>query len=571
MKCLRINMAGLSIVEETLPSEYAELGGRGLTAEIINKEVPAKCDPLGPENKLVAAIGLLGGTNFIDTSRLSFGGKSPLTLGIKESNAGGTIGAALGSTGIKAFIIEDQAPEGELYHLKISSEGKAELIAASDCKGMRTYSLAQKLFKQFGDKMTVACIGPAGEHKMLCASIQTSDTDGRTCRAAGRGGMGAVMGSKGLKSIMVEKGGKYETPIADPKAFKEGLKTYIKAVKEHPMSGVMWPNLGTAGLVAPVNLNGAFPALNATQGTLEGWEKISGETMAETIKKRGGKTTHKGCSKCIIHCSNDYVDEKGELITASLEYETIWSMGGMTGITDLDVIARLDRMSDDLGLDTMSTGVALGVAMDAGYKKFGDSEAALEMMEEIAKGTEFGKILGDGPVAVGEHFKHHRIPVVKRQSIAAYDPRAMPGNGVIYATSPMGADHTAANLIEEYLTGQLDPQKKSGHVEAAKNAQPVFTFADSIGVCLFATVAMGTPEGGEAFFKVMTALLGRPFGPEDMMAMGLRCIEKEKEFNKKAGFTSKDDRLPEFFKTEPLPPSNAVFSISDEDLDSVFS
>jgi aldehyde:ferredoxin oxidoreductase len=192
-------------------------------------------------------------------------------------------------------------------------------------------------------------------------------------------------------------------------------------------------------------------------------------------------------------------------------------------------------------------------------------------MDEIEKGTELGKILGDGPSAVGRHFNHHRVPVVKNQSIAAYDPRRLPANGVTYATSTMGADHTAANLVGEYLGGALDPEKSEGHVEASKNLQPVMAFVDCIGLCLFASVPMASPEGGAALFKAMSAFLGKPFGPEDMIGMGGRCMKIEHEFNLKAGLSAKDDRLPEFFKKEALPPHNHVFKISDEALDSVFA
>jgi aldehyde:ferredoxin oxidoreductase len=206
-----------------------------------------------------------------------------------------------------------------------------------------------------------------------------------------------------------------------------------------------------------------------------------------------------GCAQCIVHCSNEFVDKAGKYVTSSLEYETIWSMGGMTGIDDLDTIARLDYLCDDIGVDTMSTGVGVAVAMDAGHEKFGDREAAVRMVEEIAQGTAFGKILGNGPVAVGKHFNHSRVPVVKGQSIAAYDPRAMLGNGVTFATSPMGADHTAGNLVGAYLTRQLDPLKKEGQVETSRNLQIAMAAADCTGMCFMAIVALTTPEGGALF------------------------------------------------------------------------
>jgi aldehyde:ferredoxin oxidoreductase len=342
-------------------------------------------------------------------------------------------------------------------------------------------------------------------------------------------------------------------------------------VKADHMSAEVMPKLGTAALVAPVNSMGAFPSYNARKGTLDGWEKISGEVMAELIQERGGNTTHMGCAQCIIHCSNEFVDKDGEFVTGSLEYETIWAMGGMTGIADLDTIARLDNLCDDIGIDTMSTGVAIAVAMDAGYKEFGDAKAAVEMVEEIAQGTEFGKILGDGPAAVGEHFNHDRVPVIKGQSIAAYDPRAMLGHGVTYATSPMGGDHTAGNVVGAYLERKLDPLNPEGQVGTSRFLQTAMAAFDTMGQCFMANVALLSPEGFEAFGKVIGAKLGSQLGPDDFPhAIGMRVLKAEREFNRKAGFTNQDDRLPRFFYEEPLPPHNTVFVISDEEIDSVF-
>jgi aldehyde:ferredoxin oxidoreductase len=571
MKFIRVNMGTKAVSIEDVPEEYRGLGGRGLTSVMINEEVLPNCDPLGPDNKLIVAPGLLSGTSLVNTSRISVGAKSPLTGGIKESNAGGTVAAALGRLGITAVVIEGQAPQGELSFLRIDKEGTASLIPAQEYKGMRTYQLVEKILKTYGEKTSVLCIGPAGEYRLPLASIQSSDIDGRPCRAAGRGGLGAVMGAKGLKAIIVDQGGKRADAIADPKAFTEAAKEVVKAIREDHMSGHVMPELGTAALVAPVNAMGAFPSYNATKGVLDGWEGISGEAMAELIKKRGGNTTHMGCAQCIIHCSNTFVDNKGMYVTGSLEYETIWSMGGMTGITDLDTIAQLDFLCDDIGVDTMSTGVALAIAMDAGHKQFGDGKAAIEMVEEIAKGTAFGKILGNGPVAVGRHFNHARVPAVKGQGVAAYDPRAMLGNGVTFATSPMGADHTAGNLVGLYLTQQLDPLKPEGQVETSRFLQTAMAAFDSTGMCLIAFLSLLTPEAGEAFLKVLNAKLGTELGPEDFPgAMGTRVLKAEREFNKKAGFTNKDDRLPEFYYKEPLPPHNTVFIISDEALDSTF-
>ncbi len=564
-------MSRQSIRVEDVPKSYLGLGGRSLTATIINTEVPPKCDPLGPENKLIFAPGLLSGTNLINTSRLSVGAKSPLTGTIKESNAGGTVAAALGHLGITAIVVEGQAAKGEMFILRIDEKGEASLLPANEFKGMRTYSLVAKLMKTYGNKTSVTCIGPAGEYLMKSASIQTSDVDDHPCRAAGRGGLGAVMGSKGLKAIVVDRQGKSPDAIANPEAFKEAAKTLALKVKENPFSGQLLANVGTAGILGAINAMGAFPSYNATKGVLPGWENISGENLTKIMKERGGGPGHMGCAQCIVHCSNVFMDKQGKYVTSSLEYETIWAMGGMTGIKDLDTIARLDFLCDDIGLDTMNTGVAVAVAMDAGYKKFEDGQAAIEMVEEIGKGTEMGKILGDGPAAVGKHFKHHRIPVVKGQSIAAYDPRAMQGNGVTYATSPMGADHTAGNVMGLYMAKKLDPLKAEGQVKASRGAQIAMAAMDSIGLCILAAVALASPEAGAALVQALSAKSGTPLGPDAIPQMGIRALMAEKEFNRKAGFTNKDDRLPEFFYKEALPPHNTVFAVTDEELDTTLA
>jgi aldehyde:ferredoxin oxidoreductase len=570
MKLIRVNLSDKSIKYENVPQSYAGLGGRGLTSVLVNAEVPPACNPLGPENKLVFAPGLLSGTSLVNTSRLSVGAKSPLTGTIKESNAGGTVGQALGRLGVTAIVVEGRSADGQLQLLRIDEKGGADLLPAGEFKGMRTYALTESLIKTYGKNTSVMCIGPAGEAMMKSASIQSSDMDNRPCRAAGRGGLGAVMGSKGLKALIVDRTGKSPDAIADPEAFRGAARVFAKAVRENGFSGKLLPAYGTATLVAALNSMSAFPSYNATKGVLEGWEKISGETLAKTMKERGGGPGHIGCAQCIIRCSNIYNDREGGYLSSSVEYETIWAFGGMTGITDLDAIARMDFLCDDLGLDTMNTGVALAVAMDAGYRPFGDAKAAIGMLEEIALGTDMGRLLGDGPAAVGARFNHRRVPAVKGQSIAAYDPRGIQGNGVTYATSPMGADHTAGNLIGQYMAGHFSADKTEGLAKASRSAQVQMAVMDSLGLCIFAAFAIGSPEGGKAFFQLLSAKTGTGFGPESLEQMGMRILQAEREFNRNAGFTSKDDRLPEFFYKEPLPPRNTLFTVTDKELDAVF-
>jgi aldehyde:ferredoxin oxidoreductase len=573
MQFIKVNLTAKTIQKEDVPDAYAGLGGRALTSCYINDNVPATCDPLGPENILVFAPGYFSATPLVNTSRLSIGAKSPLTGGIKESNVGGTAAAALGNLGITAIVVEGQAAEGETWLIKVDANGQAELVDGGAYKGLRTYALAEKLFEAFGAKNSVTCIGPAGEYQLSAASIQTTDLDDHPCRAAGRGGLGAVMGSKGLKALIVSRAGKAADAMADAAAFKAAAKAYARAVKADEFSGEILPELGSACLVEAINAVGAFPTRNAREGQFEHADKISGETMARVIRERGGKTTHKGCSQCIIDCSNEYVDEKGAYVTSSLEYETIWSMGGMIGNGDLDAVARLDFLCDDIGLDTISTGVALAVAMDAGHASFGDAQAAIAMVEEVADGTEFGKIIGNGPAAVGRHFNHDRVPVMKGQSMAAYDPRAIQGMAVTYATSPMGGDHTAGWVVDQNLEdfgGTLDRFSAEGQVEASRATQIHMAAVDSVGICDFAQSGLASPEGIANVYRMVAAKSGRPFGEEDWEALGLRVLKAERAFNRRAGFTPKDDRLPRMFYEEPLPPHNKVVVISDAEMEATF-
>lgn len=572
MRFLRVNMTDLTIRSEECGPVYEALGGRALTSIMVNKEVPAICDPLGPANKLIFAPGYFTGTTLVNTGRLSVGAKSPLTGGIKESNVGGTVAFSLARLGIAAVIVEGQCTD-RLFFLHIAADATAELIDASQYQGMRTYALVEQLHRTYGDKKSITCIGPAGDMKLLSASIQSTDLDGRPCRAAGRGGLGAVMGAKGLKALLVDQSGKTAAEIVDKDAFASAAKSYAKAVRADEFSGEILPKLGTAALVEAINAAGAFPTRNAREGQFDGAEKISGETMAELIKSRGGQTTHKGCSQCIIDCSNVFVDKKGEYVTSSLEYETIWSMGGMIGNDDLDAIARLDFLCDDIGLDTMNTGVAIGIAMDAGYRRFGDAAAAIALVEEVVDGSELGQAIGNGPVAVGKYFNHNRVPTVKGQSIAAYDPRAIQGMAVTYATTPMGADHTAGWVVAQNLEafgGTVNPREAAGQVELSRNSQIHMAAVDSVGICDFAQSGLATLEGMDTVYTMYGAKAGSPFSANGWTELGLKVLKAERSFNRAAGFTAKDDRLAPMFYNEPLPPYNVVVKVSDEEMDSTF-
>jgi len=327
-------------------------------------------------------------------------------------------------------------------------------------------------------------------------------------------------------------------------------------------------------LVGPMNAMGAFPARNAMQGALAGWEQISGDALLELISRRGGKPTHAGCSNCIIGCSNVVIDEKGAYVTSGLEYETIWALGGMCEIADLDAIARFDYLCDDLGVDTMNAGCALAVAMEAGVCQFGDGAAALELLAEVRAGSEVGRLIGTGPAAVGRVYGIERVPVVKNQSIAGYDPRAIQGMGVTYATSPMGADHTAGWTVAaciEAMGGTLDPLSPVGQVACSQQAQIHQAAFDCTGLCQFTGFPLSDdPEGASGMLDMLSARHGRQVTAADMVRLGKQVLRVEHQFNLKAGLTAADDRLPSFFCKEPLPPHNKTFLVADEELDRFF-
>ncbi len=570
---LRVNMKKMTCTYETLPEQIRGLGGRGLSSSLVAREVPPAGDPLGPENRLVFAPGMLSGTICPNSGRLSIGGKSPLTGGIKESNVGGTGAAKMARIGLEALIIEDQPAQGKLYVLSLRPNA-AELIPADNLKGRGTYATAQMLGKKFGEKSALFCIGPAGELLLRSASIQVTDPDGNPCRAAGRGGLGALMGSKGLKAIVVDDTKGQSPHIADPDLFRAGQKKVAEAIKNHPFTGQAMPALGTAMVVSAMNAIGAFPALNARTGTYDKWEQLSGEALAERIAERGGQTTHAGCSTCIIRCSNVFVDRDKKYVTSGLEYETIWALGGMCDIPDLDVIARFDYLCDDLGIDTMNTGCAIAVAMEAGVKKFGDAAGALELVREIGSGSEIGTLIGDGPAAVGKKYGLTRVPVVKNQSVAGYDPRAVQGMGVTYATCPMGADHTAGWTVGaclEAMGGKLDPLSPAGQVDCSRRIQIATAAADCTGICQFAGFPLNDiPAGGQGLLEMLNAKYGTSHGPEYLTELGKRVLRIERVFNLKAGLTAQDDRLPDFYYTEQLPPHNKPFLVKNEEMDRLF-
>ncbi|HTY20753.1 MAG TPA: aldehyde ferredoxin oxidoreductase C-terminal domain-containing protein [Geobacteraceae bacterium] len=573
---LRIDMgaAGGPKMTTEPAGELATLGGRAITSTIVANEVPPLCHPLGAENKLVIAPGMLSGTAGSMTGRLSVGCKSPLTGGIKESNAGGQLAQVMARLGYAAIILEGRPSGDDLYKIYINKDG-VQIDIDNSLKLLDNYPLIEVLRKVYGEKAAYMTIGSAGERKMLSASIACTDPQLRPTRHCGRGGVGAVMGSKGIKAIILDDAGMKNRPPKDPEKFRDANRKFVEGLRKHPVTGEALPTYGTNVLTNILNEAGGYPTYNFKQGQFPGSVKLSGEAQAELEIKRGGTATH-GCHRgCVIQCSGIYNDKDGHYLTKQPEYETVWSHGGHCGIDDLDTVARLDFMDDNIGVDTIEMGVTIGIAMDAGIIQFGDSEGAIKLMEEVGKGTPLGRILGSGAEITGKVYGVERVPVVKSQALPAYDPRAVQGIGVTYATSTQGADHTAGYAIATNILkvgGDVDPLKPEGQVDLSRNLQIATAFIDSTGMCLFIAFAiMDQPETFQALLDMFNAFYGIEMTGDDVVALGKKVLSIERDFNKRAGFTAQHDRLPRYFYTEPVAPHNLTFKVTDEELDEVFN
>ncbi|WP_319467262.1 aldehyde ferredoxin oxidoreductase C-terminal domain-containing protein [uncultured Pseudodesulfovibrio sp.] len=549
---------------------YANLGGRALTSRIINKEVPADCHPLSSENKLVFATGLLGGSTAANSGRLSVGTKSPLTGGIKESNSGGLFAHKMPKMDLLAIILEDKPAEAAPFSTLFISEDKVEFRDASNIMGVDNYPAHDKLLEEYGDKLCCGMIGPAGETLRKTATIQFTDPYKRPARSAGRGGTGAVMGSKKIKAIILDSAVNNKVGAADVDAFKAARKEWVGILQGHPVTSQGLPGFGTSILVNLVNEAGALPTKNFRFGQCDHAADISGEKIAELIESRKGKTTE-GChTGCVIQCSQQYNNADGEYVTSGFEYETVWAFGANALIQDVDDIAALDRLCDEKGMDTIEAGNTIAVAMDGGILPWGDGKAAIELLSKVGTDDPMGMILGNGVDFAGGAFGVERLPTVKGQSMPAYDPRAVKGVGVTYATTTMGADHTAGygvcqNILK--VGGDVDGHKKEGNVELSKNLQIATAAIDSMGFCLFVAFAVLDSENGvQAMADLVQAYTGNTFTADDLVNLGVNALKDEQDFNKRAGFTKMDDKLPRFFETDPLPPHNVVWDIDEDEL-----
>ena len=577
-KILRINMTDLTATYEDVPEKWSRWAGRGLTSAITCEEVDPLCHPLGPNNKLVISPGWVTGTPAAPSSgRTSFGGKSPLTGGIKESNAGGLSGQMIAKLGLAAIIVEGTPAKGKWYTLVVSKDGVA-FEDAADLVGKGMYEVDELLWQKY-PKTAVIGIGQAGEMKLSNAGISVNDPENKPGRYAGRGGLGAVMGARGVKAMVIIDAGAPGVEIVDMELFKQGRKKLTESIMEHGLTkkGGALNAFGTAVLVNILNEAGGLPTRNFSAGQFEGAVKISGEAIAEVCEQRGGEgTMGHGCHPgCIIKCSNIYPDESGKAFTSCIEYESTWSLGANCGIDNLEYVAQMNRACNDIGLDTIEAGNAIAVAMEGGLLPFGDAEGALKTFDEVRNGTPLGRILGQGVEATARAFGVSRVPTVKGQSMPAYEPRAVKGIGVTYATTPMGADHTAGYTIAPEIvgvSGKLDPLSDEGKAELSLTFQAATAFIDSTGYCLFiAFPILDIAKGWEGMAESVAGVTGQNITGADVVTLGKEILKMERLFNEKAGFTAEDDRPPEFMVNESLPPHNVKWTITNEQLDSVFA
>ena len=566
-RILRVDLTTGKCAFEELSGRYKGLGGRGLTSAIVASDVPPKADPLGPENVVVFAPGIIAGTSLPNSGRLSVGGKSPLTGTIKESNSGGSAARKLARLGIAALVLRGKSADP--VTITITKEGVA-FRPASSLWGMGNYAAVERLKTEFPGTGLIT-IGPAGEKMLKAAAVVVTSPD-YLLRTAARGGLGAVLGSKKVKAISVDDTDGPGVSIARPETFQAASKAVTDGVVAHPLSDGLRA-FGTSLLVGLMNEMGGLSTRNFSTGRFAAAEKIGGESLAAAVNgRKGGNAKHSCMAGCVIHCSQVYTDEKGKFVTSGLEFETLGLVGSNCEIGDLDAIARIDRACDDIGLDTIDVGAAVGVAMEAGRIPWGDGARVLELLESIRDDDPLGLLIGNGCAVTGKALGVARVPVVKGQSLSAYDPRVLKGTGVTYATAPMGADHTCGNALPSPANPGYDPGSPSGQNQVSEFLQSYFAAIDTLGMCLFASIPiLESPDLQRELTRAISAKLGVELPDGYLQELGRGVVVAERAFNRLAGFGPGDDRLPGFLRKETLSPGGNVWDVPDEDLDKMFS
>ncbi len=564
-KIVRINLETKEIKIESVEKghSYEFYGGRALSAKILLDEVDPKVDPLSKNNKLIFASGLLGATFAPNSGRFSIGSKSPLTKGIKEANVGGLAPTLICRSGIKAIIFEGKASNWQI--LKIEDD-KIELVDADPYVGMNNYELDLELSKKYGSKIGVFSIGIAGEKQMKSASIASMDLEGYPSRHAGRGGLGAVMGSKKLKAVVIFSPKKNQISYHDKKSFQQVALKWGKNLQETKKA---FSKFGTLmGLMTMDSVHG-LPTQNFRSGSFKDADKISGEALHQYLLQNKGKFGVSCSPGCMIRCSNIVYDKNGKHLTSSLEYETVALNGSNLLINDIEKLAIIDHICDDFGLDTIEVGNALAVFMEAGIIKWGDADGCIALLKQLGNDDKNSLILGNGAVQVGSALNISRVAHVKGQGLPGYDPRTFKGMGVTFLTSPMGADHTAGAAINNRTPdsdldyGKLHTPKNK--VELSKRLQIFTMILDSMGQCYFIGPHI---ENIPKLVKMLNARYEWDLTTDELIDMGRNWLKIERDFNVAAGLSATDN-LPAFIQKEKLIDlENRSWDIEQEEISS---
>ncbi len=566
-RILKVNLSDGTIKTVPTDMEVAKkyLGGKGYAVKLLYdylKEyegkgiAPRDIDPLGEENVLIFATGpATGVVGFPCSGRYHVMAlRSPLTGSIASANSGGRWGPFLKFAGFDAIVIEGKSEEP--VYLEVI-DGSAEIRCAKDLWGKNVFETERILKKRVGIRCSVACIGPAGENQVLFASIMNDEH-----RAAGRTGVGAIMGSKNLKAIVV--GGNERPQPAKPDEFDEVSKEALDKLKKNPVTGEGLRKYGTAILVNIINNAGILPYRNWQTGVNEKADEISGETMAEKYLIK-----NKACWGCQIGCGRVTAVKEGcfqILYSEGPEYESIWALGNDTGVMQLDAIIKANHLCDELGLDTISMGSTIACAMELREKgfipddvlegldlRFGNAAAMVEAVWRTAYKAGFGRFLALGSKRLAEIFGAPELSMsVKGLELPAYDPRGAKGIGLNYATANRGGCHVTGYTISPEILGlpeKIDPLTPEGKAQWVKAFQDFTCVVNSTVNCLFTTFALGA----EDYAKLLSAVTGWDLTADDIMRIGERIYNLERVMMNTFGFTGKDDTLPKRLLQEPMP------------------
>ncbi len=548
-----IQLNARTITKRELEGEAVVKAGRYLIARTLLDLGAASVDPLSPKNPLIFSAGPFAGTSFSNANRTSVGCKSPLTGGVKEANGGGTFSYGLGQLKVAGFTLLGASKSWVVIHFK--RDGSIVFDDAEPYVGKGNFEANDMLHAKYGKKVTVALCGPVGEYQGLLAGIALSDKDGRPSRLAARGGVGAVMGAKKVKAIVVDLD--KIPPFHEPRKVNASIKDYAKMLQADGVVQNFYAKIGTMGMADVQNQMGGLPVRNFSvgrQADVAAGEKfkMGGDYIGQLNTSRGGEQTHACMPGCVIQCSNVYHDAMGKEVVSPVEYETLGLLGTNCGISDPDDLAQLNYVANDLGVDTIELGAMLAVLMEAGLGKFGDVKFMADCLVEIRRGTDNGRLWAQGTARVGEHYKVGRVPVIKKQAISAYDPRVVEATGISMMATAQGADHTAGNL-PRLKTREMDLESL---VSQSLLHQTRVAANDSLGFCIFGMTV--TNPNTQFLADAINAAHGTSLTPAFFEALGRDALRLEKEFNRQAGFTEKDDELPAFFYTEALPPTNHV-------------